>query len=232
MRSSTTTITVLATALAGAQLASAHFGLVYPPWRADTLSEESEEIYSQWEHPCAGVNTTTNRTAWPIGGGAIELELHHPWAYVWVNLGLGDNTTNFNISLTPDLYNISGKGDFCWPKLPVPIEIADGTNATIQVVTGGASGSALYNCADITFRADAPVHECANSTQFDVTVIRNGEAIVGGTATSGGSSQTPAGSSATPAASTSKPAAGVSVGVSLATLSAAAGVALVFALGL
>lgn len=93
----------------------------------------------------AGANTTTNRTAWPLAGGAIELELHHAWSYVWVNLGLGSNTTNYNISLTPDLYNISGKGDFCWPKLPVPVEITDGTNATIQVVTGGASGSALYN---------------------------------------------------------------------------------------
>ncbi|KAJ1330914.1 DUF6595 domain-containing protein [Microdochium nivale] len=221
-----TTCSVLAAALAGAQIASAHFGIIYPPWRADTLSEAGEEVYSQWDRPCAGANVTANRTAYPIGGGAIELELHHAWSYVWVNLGLGESA-NFNISLTPDLYNISGKGDFCWPKLPIPVEIADGTNATIQVVTGGANGQALYNCADITFRANAPVHQCQNSTQFNVTVIRDGVAIVGGP-----TNTTTSGVTTSPPATTTKPAAGVSVGVSLATLSTAAGIALVFALGL
>lgn len=39
-------------ALAAAQVANAHFGLVYPEWRADTLSEENEEKYSQWTYPC------------------------------------------------------------------------------------------------------------------------------------------------------------------------------------
>lgn len=36
--------------LAAAQLAAAHFGINYPAWRADTLSDE--ETYSQWEYPC------------------------------------------------------------------------------------------------------------------------------------------------------------------------------------
>ncbi|KXJ96177.1 hypothetical protein Micbo1qcDRAFT_231269 [Microdochium bolleyi] len=223
------TTSVLATALAGAQIASAHFGIIYPPWRADTLSEAGEELYSQWDRPCAGANVTTNRTAYPIGGGAVELELHHPWAYVWVNLALGSNSSNFNISLTPNLYNISGSGDFCWPLLPIPVQIPEGTNATLQVVTGGANGQALYNCADITFRADAPVHTCKNSTQFNVTVISNGVAIVGGPNTTTGGA--PSGASNSPAAST-KPAAGANVGVSVATLSTAAGIALAFALGL
>lgn len=52
MRSSLSSSTVLAATLAAAQLASAHFGLVYPPWRVDTLAEANEEIYSQWEYPC------------------------------------------------------------------------------------------------------------------------------------------------------------------------------------
>lgn len=43
-----TTILVLAIA----QVAFAHFGLVYPEWRVDTLSEENEEKYSQWNYPC------------------------------------------------------------------------------------------------------------------------------------------------------------------------------------
>lgn len=39
-------------ALAAAKAATAHFGLVFPEWRADTLSEEGEAVYSQWNNPC------------------------------------------------------------------------------------------------------------------------------------------------------------------------------------
>ena len=44
-----TTVVLLA---AAAQMASAHFGLTYPPWRADTLSDEENSPYSQWTYPC------------------------------------------------------------------------------------------------------------------------------------------------------------------------------------
>jgi hypothetical protein len=72
--------------------------------------------------------------------------LHHPWAYVYINLGLGTNVTNFNISLTPELLNVTGKGDYCIPALPIPEgTVVDGQEASIQVVTNGESGSALYN---------------------------------------------------------------------------------------
>lgn len=89
-----------------------------------------------------------NKTEWPIEGGSVALDLHHPWSYLYINLGLGENSTNFNISLTPDLLNVTGRGDFCIPVLPVPIPVADGQNATIQFVTNGQSGSALYNVSE------------------------------------------------------------------------------------
>lgn len=38
-------------AVAGAQLAFAHFGLVYPSWRTDSLKTEDPTI-SQWTYPC------------------------------------------------------------------------------------------------------------------------------------------------------------------------------------
>lgn len=41
-------------------------------------------------------------TDWPIGGGSLRLDLHHAWTYVFVNLALGENATNFNVSLTPE----------------------------------------------------------------------------------------------------------------------------------
>jgi hypothetical protein len=38
--------------LATVQAVSAHFGLIFPTWRADTLSEENEDRYNQWTYPC------------------------------------------------------------------------------------------------------------------------------------------------------------------------------------
>jgi hypothetical protein len=137
--------------LALAATASAHYGLTYPPWRADTLSDAAEaEGFSQWAYPCAGVPAhpaaSPNRTAWPVAGGALRLDLHHDWTYVFVNLGLGVNATNFNISLTPEFLNVTGAGQFCLPKLDVPSGVVkDGDLASIQVVTIGDLGSALYN---------------------------------------------------------------------------------------
>lgn len=37
--------------LAAARLATAHFGIEFPEWRADTLASE-DGPYSQWEYPC------------------------------------------------------------------------------------------------------------------------------------------------------------------------------------
>jgi hypothetical protein len=42
----------LVLALAAVHGATAHFGLTYPAWRADTLAAETEAKYSQWDYPC------------------------------------------------------------------------------------------------------------------------------------------------------------------------------------
>lgn len=75
----------------------------------------------------------------------MALGLHHEWTYVFINLGLGTNASAFNISLTPDFVNVTGRGTYCIPSLPLPVQPHDGDNATIQIVTSGRSGSALYN---------------------------------------------------------------------------------------
>ncbi|KAG5936186.1 hypothetical protein E4U53_000273 [Claviceps sorghi] len=141
-------------ALASVPVAVAHFALTFPPMRFDTLSEAGEQLYSQWTHPCAGVPYKTgNLTDWPSQGGSLQLQLHHPWTYVFVNLGLGANTTNFNVSLTPEFWNVTGTGTLCVDKLSLPAgvqaRVRDGDLASLQVVTVGESGAALYNCADI-----------------------------------------------------------------------------------
>ncbi|KAI0975275.1 hypothetical protein F4678DRAFT_484947 [Xylaria arbuscula] len=166
-------------------LVSAHFQLEYPAWRADSLAENT--TYSEWDYPCAGVPFGVgNKTEWPIEGASVALDLHHPWTYLYINLGLGENSTNFNISLTPQLLNVTGSGSFCLTDLPIPNTIAEGQNATVQVVTNGQSGSALYNCADVVFKSSAkPLSggACTNGTGVTATIV--------GQATTTNSSSTP-----------------------------------------
>ncbi|APA15613.1 hypothetical protein SS1G_09578 [Sclerotinia sclerotiorum 1980 UF-70] len=146
-------------------LVSAHFSLEYPPSRGNSFLPPA----SQWIYPCANINTTENRTLYPTSSFPIGLNLHHHWTYIFVNLALGTNgSSNFNISLTPAPLNATGSGHLCLSDfdLPSEIKIEDGLNASIQVVTVGESGSALYNCADITFSSNTTtLHTSDNSTQ-------------------------------------------------------------------
>lgn len=207
----------LVLALASARVAVAHFGLTYPLWRFDTLSEAGEAKYSQWTYPCAGVAYKTgNVTDWPIGGGSLRLDLHHAWTYVFVNLALGENATNFNVSLTPEFWNVSGKGTLCVDKLPVPIDVRDGALASLQVVTVGESGSALYNCADIRFRRDAKgPGDCASSKGLVYQKVKqqSGDGGAAGNSSTNGT-------------------AGNAMGANMVALLTAAGLASGFALGL
>lgn len=101
----------------------------------------------------ANVNQTesnNNRTDWPLTGGSLLLNVHHPWAFTYVNLGLGgDNTTVFNISLVEG-FNQTGNGTFCIPTVIIPhsVGLTEGTNASIQVIQIGETGSALYNVSE------------------------------------------------------------------------------------
>ncbi|RDA95613.1 hypothetical protein CP533_1098 [Ophiocordyceps camponoti-saundersi (nom. inval.)] len=178
---------VVAGVLATAHGVLAHFALTYPSWRADSLDNDS---YSQWTYPCAGVGYGAgNVTDWPLDGGSLQLELHHAWTYVFVNLGLGRNTSNFNVSLTPEFWNATGKGTLCVEKLPVPVPVTNGSLASLQVVTVGKSGSALYNCADIRFVQGAKTLENCSSNGVNITTVRQEQ---NGSAGNAASSQQPA----------------------------------------
>ncbi|CEJ89230.1 hypothetical protein VHEMI05085 [[Torrubiella] hemipterigena] len=208
------------TLLAAAQSVTAHFGLTYPAWRADTLSSAGEAKYSQWTYPCAGVPYKAgNVTEWPLEGGQLQVELHHPWTYLFVNLGLGENATNFNISLTPQLTNTTGKGTLCLDKLPVPANIQDGTVGSIQVVTSGSSGSALYNCADIKFSKNAKKLDVCNSTGVTASVVQAGAST--GNSSTGGAAKPETGKGAATA-----------LGTNTVALGSVVGLAAAFALGL
>jgi len=178
-------VKAIVAATAFIQVVQAHFAIQYPPWRADSF----DDPYNQNLRPCAGVNSSGNRTAWPLDGGSVALELHHPWDYVFINLGIDNGVINFNISLTPNLFNNTGNGTLCLPKIQVPasLNIQDGQNASIQVVTVNNRGNALYNCADIVFSSNATLlqgDQCKNTTIGPLFVIE--DQTKGGNQTKGG----------------------------------------------
>lgn len=57
------------------------------------------------------------------------------------------------MSLAPELMNVTGRGKFCLDNLHVPMDVADGTEASIQVITSGGGdsgeGSSLYNVSRV-----------------------------------------------------------------------------------
>ncbi|KAH6651280.1 hypothetical protein F5144DRAFT_481572 [Chaetomium tenue] len=169
---------------AAAGLAQAHFGIEYPPMRYNTLGSQKNTTYSQWINPCAGVPgnlTTAPLTPWPLTGGTLKLDLHHPWTYIFINLGLGPDVSNFNYTLTNPFWNETGNGTLCVPRLALPADlpVREGTEGSLQVVTVGEDGNALYNCADVVFRADAKVlegAECESSEGVEVAPVVAGAA--------------------------------------------------------
>ncbi|OHW99967.1 hypothetical protein CSPAE12_01197 [Colletotrichum incanum] len=180
----------LLVALGAANLASAHFGLTYPAWRADTLKATNETGYSQWTYPCAGVPYGTgNVTDWPLDGGSIELDLHHDWTYVFINLGLeaNGNVTTHNITLTPEFWNATGAGTLCVEKLTLPTPAESGQRGSLQIVTVGDSGAGLYNCADIRFSSNATTLSSEQCKTDGVTVYPIKEQSANGTSDSGNS---------------------------------------------
>lgn len=147
-------------------LVTAHFQLNSPSARGfdeDTLAT----------FPCGGQDTpSSNRSLFPLAGGPVQLNMEHDHAEVQVLLGLGNDVgENFNITLEP-IFLEEGIGQFCmgdvvsldirnpfesaqrlkqWQMVPSSLNIKDGTNATIQVVTNGDPSGGLYNVKNPPF---------------------------------------------------------------------------------
>ncbi|KAF1970684.1 hypothetical protein BU23DRAFT_570600 [Bimuria novae-zelandiae CBS 107.79] len=173
--------------LACASLAAAHTVIVYPGWRGNnihtngTVSDtdhtvkpgslginyEGNDTYGfpygmQWMYPCGGMPTSTNRTKWPISGGAVSIQPGwfpgHSMAQIYINMGYGTEPQNMSHAMVSGLSivgpsNFEYNGTFCLPQVPLPANFTPkvGDNATIQVIELAQHGAALYNCADITF---------------------------------------------------------------------------------
>ncbi|KAL1838538.1 hypothetical protein VTJ49DRAFT_2536 [Mycothermus thermophilus] len=217
--------------LAAAGVANAHFGLDYPPMRANTLGKDVDPAYSQWLHPCAGVPsnlTDSPKTEWPLTGGSVKLDLRHQWTYVFINLGLGSDVSNFNYTLTNPFWNTTGNGTLCVEKLSLPADlpVEDGSPASLQVVTLDDNGNALYNCADIIFKADAKPLEGDDCKTVGVTYAPIQVSESSDDDDSQGSDDDAADDSSTPGN------AGSATGVNRVALSSAVALAVVFVFGM
>jgi len=183
-------------------LVSAHNVITYPGWRGDNLhsngtAEESSGLgvgpnntypYGmQWMYPCGGMSMTTNRTKWPIGGGAVAVQpgwfTNHPTAFMYINLGIGTTPQNYSMNMVP-VFQIVGPskfaypGGFCLPQVPLPQGYVPqiGDNASIQVVEAALHGAGLFSCVDITFADPADVEpvtpdNCANSSDLSFNLV-------------------------------------------------------------
>ncbi|KAL9022270.1 MAG: hypothetical protein Q9185_000512 [Variospora sp. 1 TL-2023] len=189
-------------------LVSSHTVITYPGWRGNNLKSPGDIAEEnglgagdngtypygmQWIYPCGGMPISTNRTLWPVTGGAVGVQPGwfpgHASAFFYINLGAGTIPFNYSLPMLP-VFQITGpsnqqyEGSWCLPQVPLPANFTAniGDNATIQIVETAQHGAALYNCVDITFADPRDVPEvnetnCVNSTTigFDLVYSTGGD---------------------------------------------------------
>jgi len=180
----------LAQCLHWAKLAQGHVVLTYPAWRGNNLiTDDSFPFGMQWAYPCGGLGVTTNRTHWPLDGGAVAFQpgwfVGHDTALIYINIGLGEQPSNYSWPITT-LYidgptNGPYPGTVCLPKLTLPAEvrrqIKSGDFASIQVIEAAKHGAGLFTCADIIFTEDndevpnVSERNCFNSSDIKVSDV-------------------------------------------------------------
>ncbi|EHY57377.1 hypothetical protein ABEF92_006991 [Exophiala dermatitidis] len=180
-------------------LVSAHFHILYPTPRSD-------EDESEGKFPCGGFAISDNRTVVSSSAFPVALEMGHDRAVVQMLLALGnDPGDHFNITLEQTLQE-QGEGSFCLPSVQIPadLNITDGTNGTLQVITNAEGGGGLYVCADLTFTSSPTIQSlpsaCSNGTGVTAyplsSKINANESNADGSPQSGSGSSSSSGSSA------------------------------------
>lgn len=191
-------------------LVSSHTVITYPGMRGDNLhttgnitglngsdivgtnglgvgNDNTYPYGMQWIYPCGGMPMSTNRTNWPVTGGAIGIQpgwfQGHNYALFYINLGDGTVPENYSLIMQPVFGivgpdNLAYNGSFCLPQVPLPANYTAvvGTNATIQIIEAAQHGAALFNCVDITFADPKDVPEvtpdnCANTSDITLQYV-------------------------------------------------------------
>ncbi|KAK0669860.1 hypothetical protein QBC41DRAFT_390868 [Cercophora samala] len=182
---------IITTILQLAHIAQAHVVVTYPGWRGNSLVLNATFPFGmQWMYPCGGISPTTNRTYWPISGGAVALQpgwfQGHETALIYINLGIGEKPENYSFPLTK--FYINGPtnnpypGTVCIPKLDVPgtvwsTRIKSGDRASVQVIEASKHGAGQFSCSDIIFTDDLGLvpevnqTNCFNSTEIKVSSV-------------------------------------------------------------
>jgi hypothetical protein len=103
---------------------------------------------------------TTNRTKWPVDGGAISVQPGwfpgHSSAYIYINIGINEPghvaPRNMSHPVHPVMAitgpsNEEYPGQFCIPQIGMPknLDLKVGDNITIQVIETAQHGAALYS---------------------------------------------------------------------------------------
>ncbi|GAM37694.1 GPI anchored protein [Talaromyces pinophilus] len=157
--------------LAMASVATAHFTLDWPVNRG--FNEDTMPTF-----PCGGFNTpSSNRTVISLDADTLPVDItfHHSQTAVSYLLALGtDPGSSFNVTLSPTIA-AQGLGEFCLPNLSLSsLNLTDGQNATLQVVTDGDTGGGLFACADITFSSSLTKNSptsCANASSVSASAL-------------------------------------------------------------
>lgn len=117
--------------------------------------------------PGGGHPVTTNRTKWPITGGAVAFQpgwfQGHATAFIYLNMGFGTDgpgggPMNMSFPIVP-VFQLVGPsknpypGTMCLPQVPLPANttVKVGDNATIQVIETALHGAALYSVCCLFF---------------------------------------------------------------------------------
>ncbi|KAK1063377.1 hypothetical protein LTR12_007434 [Friedmanniomyces endolithicus] len=203
--------------------ATAHTVITYPGWRGDnlhtngTLPEDCPEctgidrfdngtVYfpwgMQWMYPCGGMPQTTNRSSWPISGGALSVQPGwfpgHSKAQVYVNIGIQEMGAlappNMSHPVVPP-FEITGPsndnypGQWCIPQIGMPanVSLQVGQNITLQVIELAQHGAALYSCVDLTLVEDGSSQvetvtpdNCYNDTDIGFQLVFTTAALASG----------------------------------------------------
>jgi hypothetical protein len=110
--------------------------------------------------PGGGMPQTTNRTKWPVNGGALSIQPGwfpgHSSAYIYVNIGINEPghqaPRNMSHPVHPVMSIVGPSNDeyggqFCLPQIGMPphLDLKVGDNITIQVIETAQHGAALYS---------------------------------------------------------------------------------------
>ncbi|CAL1696522.1 unnamed protein product [Somion occarium] len=139
-------------------LVSAHFRLQYPEPRGVFVADQEPTF-------CDGYNTAaSNRSEFPLSGGFVSIDAHHPKYTIGVLVSTAQNPSSFdNFTTAVNFFPFEGTGPLCFP---IDLNstgvdgIRDGANVTLQVVFDGGDGNLYQTCRHIVLRCDIEQQLC------------------------------------------------------------------------